>query len=330
LSGKAPLISVVIATYNRYRVLPEAIASMIAQDIDPELLQIIVVDNSVDQSKAAEFSRRYAGVSNLLYLLEPTVGLSNARNIGIRHSKAEIVAFIDDDATAAPDWCRQIHEAFNNVSERVAAIGGAIRPRWISKRPEWLTKPLLEHLSLLDWGGVMRETWKADCIFGCNLAFRKAVLLEVGGFSIELGRHGDLLISNDEIDLQERIRAKGYRSFYCPTAVVEHTIDPSRLEPAWFRRRMAWQAVSDFIQDEPKAAAGGNDAAMRIRSAFERLVMNERNGVVDDEPLSVEQEADLSWDLVIAALSGVAVFSDSRSEQPASEAPRAKEASGAS
>ena len=330
VSGKAPLISVVIATYDRYQVLPQAIASLTAQDIDPELLQIIVVDNSADQSKAAEFARRYAGVSNLLYVLEPTVGLSNARNTGVRNSRADIVAFIDDDAIAAPDWCRQIHDAFGDVGERVAVIGGTIRPRWISKKPEWLTGSLLEHLSLLDWGGTIRETWKTDCIFGCNLAFRKSALLEAGGFPTELGRHGTLLISNDDNELHERIKARGYRTFYCPTAIVEHIIDPSRLEQAWFRRRLAWQAVSDFIQDEPKATANGSEAAMRIRQAFERLISDPRSGVADAEPLSVRQEADLSWDLVVAALSGTPVFTNAGSAKTSREVFRTKEKSSAS
>ncbi len=121
-----PVISVVIATYDRYPVLAEAIDLLISQNLDHGLLDLVVVDNSVDQSQAAAFSKRYASVSNLRYILEPIVGLSNARNVGVRESKAPIVAFMDDDAIAAPDWCAQLHDAFSNAGERVAVIGGSI------------------------------------------------------------------------------------------------------------------------------------------------------------------------------------------------------------
>jgi glucosyl-dolichyl phosphate glucuronosyltransferase len=80
---------------------------------------------------------------------------------------------------------------------------------------------------------------------GCNIAFDKTTLMAAGGFSR----------SNDELEVMERIRATGRISIYEPAATVEHVIDPARLTREWFRRRAAWQAVSDFIQDPKRAAA---------------------------------------------------------------------------
>ena len=93
-------LSAIICTYNRYGLLPEAIDSLINQDIPASLLEIIVVDNSPDQARAARFGQRYAGLSNLTYIVEPKPGLSNARNMGTAAALGRIAAFIDDDARA--------------------------------------------------------------------------------------------------------------------------------------------------------------------------------------------------------------------------------------
>src|ERR1700747_3830875 len=75
-------LSAVICKSNRYDLLPEAIESLVKQDVPADLFEIIVVDNSPDQAGATRFGERYSGRSNLTYLVEPKPGISNARNIG--------------------------------------------------------------------------------------------------------------------------------------------------------------------------------------------------------------------------------------------------------
>jgi len=100
-------LSAVICTYNRYDLLPAAIESLVKQDVPADSFEIIVVDNSPDQAGAARFGQRYAGLSNLTYLVEPKPGLSNARNIGTAAALGRIFAFIDDDARARPSWAKR-------------------------------------------------------------------------------------------------------------------------------------------------------------------------------------------------------------------------------
>jgi hypothetical protein len=64
---------------------------------------------------------------------------------------------------------------------------------------------------------------------------------------------GSTLLSNEEIEASERVRAMGKLAVYTPKAVVEHVIPPERLTQSWFRRRAAWQAVSDLLS-EPELA----------------------------------------------------------------------------
>jgi glucosyl-dolichyl phosphate glucuronosyltransferase len=114
-------LSAVICTYNRYDLLPEAIESLVKQDVPADLFEIIVVDNSPDQAGAARFGQRYSGLSNLAYLVEPKPGLSNARNKGMAAALGRSVAFIDDDARASPSWVNDLlhaHAAFNGRARR--------------------------------------------------------------------------------------------------------------------------------------------------------------------------------------------------------------------
>ena len=115
----APRLTVAVCTYDRHDVLPDALASLLAQDCVPGFLEIIVIDNSPDQKAAARVAARYGDEPRIRYLLEPTPGLSNARNVGTAQAKAALVAFVDDDAIVAPNWAREIVLAFDRYMEIV-------------------------------------------------------------------------------------------------------------------------------------------------------------------------------------------------------------------
>jgi glucosyl-dolichyl phosphate glucuronosyltransferase len=117
-----------------------------------------------------------------------------------------------------------------------------------------LPDELLGYVSVVDWGGAARVAQPKEWVAGTNIAFRNDALQRAGGFSVGLGRNkgGHALLSNDEIEVIERLGAAGGKLLYVPEAIVEHLVPPERLTQAWFRRRVAWQAVSDYLQN-PKA-----------------------------------------------------------------------------
>jgi GT2 family glycosyltransferase len=303
-----PRLSVVICTYNRYDVLPKAVDSLLRQQLDVGVMEVIVVDNSPDQENAARFGARFALEPGIRYLLEPTPGLSHARNVGIAHARAGLVAFVDDDAVAAPDWAAHMLNAFEAFGGRAGVVGGRVLPRWISPRPPWLTDDLLGYLSILDWGGKTRPLRSHEWLVGCNIAFDKQILSSIGGFSRTLGRVGAglALLSNEEIEVIEKIQAAGYAAIYCPDALLHHVIDPSRLTRTWFRRRSAWQAVSDFMKSPERMAAYSPAAAEHLR----RELLDRAHGPVagffaaTDDPQQFKRDAALTYDLVVTILAG--------------------------
>jgi len=241
-------ITAAICSYERYDLLPQAIDSLLRQTLPATDYRILVVDNSPDRDRAQNFALRYREHASVSYVIEARPGLSNARNVAAAQCESELLAFIDDDAEAAPNWLASLVEAFASDA-RVAAVGGKVVPRWMAPRPPWLHDRALGYLSLVDWGGRRRKPAAGEWLAGTNLAFRCDRLRALGGFALGLGRDGsaDHLLSNEEIELLQRLRDAGDVILYAPEAEVTHLVPPERLTQVWFHRRVAWQALSNHF-----------------------------------------------------------------------------------
>ena len=255
-------ITAAICTYDRYDLLDEALRSVADQQVAPDAFEILVIDNSPSAEASAAEQVRHAGTANLRWVHEPVAGLSNARNLAVRLARAPLIAFLDDDAVADTGWLDALARAFEVLGEGVGVVGGRVRPRWVASRPDWLSDDLLGYLSVVDLGAELRPLRAGEWVAGANIAYRTEALRQVGGFSLALGRVGAgiALMSNDEIELGDRLAAAGWATAYAPDAAVAHLVDPARATQAWFRRRIAWQAVSDFVRG-PAAAQAGTPAA---------------------------------------------------------------------
>ena len=81
---------------------------------------------------------------------------------------------------------------------------------------------------------------------GVNIGFSTQLILEEGGFDTSLGHRGDAtLLSNEETRLVNKLKGKMSR-LATHLMQVGHCIDSSRLSPTWLRKRVVWQAVSDY------------------------------------------------------------------------------------
>src|SRR5258708_7249780 len=117
-------LTTVVCTYQRYHLLPAAIESVISQDLDREVYEVVVVDNSGDPDIAECFGRRYQEIPNLRYVHESVPGLSRARNIGAGLARGRVVAFIDDDAVAAPNWAGNLVSVYASLGPTIGVVGG--------------------------------------------------------------------------------------------------------------------------------------------------------------------------------------------------------------
>src|SRR5690242_8446913 len=84
--------------------------------------EILVVDNG----SVGSTTRKVADSRGVRYVMEPNTGLSRARNRAARESTADIIAYIDDDATPEPGWLDALVGPFHEPE--VMAVGGQVYP----------------------------------------------------------------------------------------------------------------------------------------------------------------------------------------------------------
>ena len=267
-------ILVAVCTYERYALLDRTLAAVAAQQAPALDWRLLVVDNSPDQARAEAERARHGGTPRLDYRLESRPGIANARNVALRvaaEQGATLLAFVDDDAVPRPDWLARLVAGFD--APEVAAVAGRVDLDWPQPRPPWLHDLALPYLSLVDWGPARRDLGPAEWVACANLAFRVEALRAAGGFDSGLGRQGGgaTLVSNEESEAILRLRRAGGRLVYAPDAIVAHLAHPERLTQPWFRRRAAWQAVSDYLADPAAARRRAAGAWREIRHYTRRL-----------------------------------------------------------
>ena len=121
-----PRITVAVCTYDRYPHLERMLAALMRQTLPSDDYRVIVVDNSPDRAKAENFAARHHGLQRVLFHFEPRPGLSNARNAALALSQDPLIAFIDDDALARPDWLRNLVAAFDQIGPAALARVGRV------------------------------------------------------------------------------------------------------------------------------------------------------------------------------------------------------------
>lgn len=146
-----PLITVCVCTFRRPELLAELLDSLAAQTYPAQRIEVIVVDN--DHSESARktvdaFAQKYSNF-NVRYDVERIQGISFARNRTVSMASGEVLAFIDDDERASPQWLdcllRTLQEGqFSAVFGPVISVYPPGTPRWIERsglfdRPRHIT-----------------------------------------------------------------------------------------------------------------------------------------------------------------------------------------------
>ncbi|ACI99910.1 glycosyltransferase [Rhodospirillum centenum] len=270
-----PRIAAIVCTHNRAWHLARALDSLRAQTLAPAAFEVVVVDNGSTDDTRDVIARGIAGASNMRSVFEPVLGLSRARNTGWRQAQAPLIAYLDDDAVAGPDWLERLLRAF--ADPRAGVVGGRILGDWEVPRPAWLARQLLPSLTVIDWGE-RPFTVRPPCfVAGANIAFRREHLERLDGFSEHLGRKGGLLLSAEEREMTRRIEALGFETRYEPAACVRHWVGRERLTQAWFLERAHWQGVSEALAEmDGRTLPQAEREARARRRLFARQVLKNR------------------------------------------------------
>ena len=243
-----PAISAIVCTCDRPEALARALESLVTQSLSPSDYEILVVDNG-SEGETADVVSRFEGRARVRYARERTQGLSLARNRGVEMAEGARVAFMDDDATASPEWLERIVRGFENVRPQPGCVGGRVDAVFACARPAWLPDELVGYYSVVNWSTDPCFLGARQWLAGTNVAFDRDVLMRVGGFSPRLGRQAGRLLSMEEVAVQRRLRRRGFPIYYDPSIHVHHYVPSERLTRRWLHRRAFWQGISDAIAD---------------------------------------------------------------------------------
>jgi glycosyltransferase involved in cell wall biosynthesis len=238
-------LSVAICTYNRSKILPLVLESLCAQDADPKLFEVLVIDNASKDNTHEVVQSFQGGGTDIQYYYESNQGLSYARNRALHETRLPIIAYLDDDVVVEPQWVTALLETYDTLVPEPVAVGGKILLRWQHAQPTWMHESLFHFLGHADYGEQVRVV---QHIRGGNMSFQTEVLRQYGSFNVKLGRRGDLQLTAEESDLQLRLRQDGYELYYQPRALVWHLIDETRLTPAYLVRRSFADGQSDAMR----------------------------------------------------------------------------------
>jgi glycosyltransferase involved in cell wall biosynthesis len=241
-------ISIIISTRNRAELLRQCLEALLQQnEVTPETYEIIVVDNgSTDHTRqvVAAIRRCFARTQ---YLYEERLGLSVARNAGVRQACGEFICFTDDDAIPAPTYVAEILSSFTDP--QVACVGGRIIASWPQGAPPgWFPVRYANVVGQTSFGDTARRMNKGEFPFGGNIAFRRKSFEALGGFAENLGKRGENNVWGEEIDLCHRLQKKGLAFFYNPRAVVRHVVGPGRANQRHFVDSVFGKGVTEGYQ----------------------------------------------------------------------------------
>ena len=201
---RTPKVSIVVASYNGDRTLKACLESLSKLNY-PDYEVILVDDGSTDTTP--QLPKQFPGVRYFRH--HTNLGLSIARNTGIAAAEGEIIAFTDSDCRADEDWL--FYLVGDLLGSEFAGMGG---PNLLP-----LEDSVIATAVMSSPGGpahVMLDDRRAEHIPGCNMAFYKWALAEIGGFDQIFTQAGD------DVDLCWRLQQAGMKIGFSPAAFVWH------------------------------------------------------------------------------------------------------------
>jgi glycosyltransferase involved in cell wall biosynthesis len=260
-------VSVIVCAHNeeRWDDLQAAVRSLERQTLQPHEI-VVVVDGNPELARRAK--ETLAGATVIENADVP--GLGGARNSGVEAASGAIVAFLDDDAVASPQWLELLARGYEDAA--VAAVGGSAQPAWETERPQWFP-PEFDWVVGCSYLGMPEAPKQVRNMFGCNMSFRRDLVRELGGFRLGYGC--------DETELCIRLRQRWPEKtvLYIPEASVLHRVPAGRTRFRRYLSRCYFEGGSKAVVSR---LVGAGDGLASERDYVRRILpVGIRRGLTD-------------------------------------------------
>jgi glycosyltransferase involved in cell wall biosynthesis len=283
-------MTVVICTRDRPLGLHATLASLQRQT--DHGFQVLVVDNGSSPESAGVVEK--LGLPLCEYVVEPRPGLSRARNRALGAVRTDLVAWIDDDEVADPDWVRRLKEGFAH-QEEPAAVCGVMLPAELEFEAQvrfeqygGFTKGrgLTPEVLRMGTSSVVSPLYPLPSFgSGGNMAFRTEFLRSVGGFDPCLGA-GTRTHGGEETRALSLLLSSGRAVLHWPAAITWHTHrrEMAALEKQFYGYSAGLSAFyASMIRSRPSAAFDLARLAPHARRDVRRGSENLRSGQLPDD-----------------------------------------------
>ena len=281
-------LTVVIPTHNPHAGrLAHTLAGLRAQTLPPPAWELVIVDNaSADPALFATLDLGWH--SRACVIREPQLGLTAARQCGLRATDAEFVVLVDDDNVLAPDYLENALAIFA-AHPRLGLAGGKSAPHFAVEPPAW-TREFFPLLALRDLGpseivssglrpaGAAGNEYPVYAPIGAGMALRRAAWQawltardnDPGALS---DRRGDALTSSGDNDIVLCAMKAGWEVGYFPQLTLTHLIPAARLEAGYLARlnhgiQKSWMQVLALHDACPWPPLSPVGAALRKGKAW--------------------------------------------------------------
>ncbi len=250
----APLVSVIIPTFDRAATIRRAVDSVLSQDYEP--LELVVVDDG-SRDETADLLTPLAQAGRLTLLRQTNQGVSAARNTGLKASAGPLIAFLDSDDEWLPG---KVAAQVDFFRRNPAAVLVQTQERWM--RGGRRVNPGRRHLKKA--GDIFLESLPLCLISPSAVMLRRSLLDEVGRFD-------ETLPAAEDYDLWLRVLARHPAGLLDREMVIRHGGRPDQLSAGHSLDRWRIMALEKILAADlsPERRPAAEEELARRRAIYE-------------------------------------------------------------
>jgi glycosyltransferase involved in cell wall biosynthesis len=275
-SNQTPLLSLVITSYTTERLndIYELISSIKIQTYK-NMETIFVVERSNElQDKINAFIADNSVTTLTVVFSNEKLGLSAARNLGIKNAKGDIIAFVDDDVVLFPDWAEEMVKSYGNAL--TIGVTGNGYPLWEDNNMKWLPDQfywIVSCTAFTNW----KQARSVRSAWGMNMSFLREAF-EISMFSPNFGQTNGGKeawktgpVDDAEFSINLRIKTKK-DILYNPKVQVYHKVYKYRLSSKFIRGQSYWQGFSKALLKKMYPEDEDTKTLVRERDVLQRIL----------------------------------------------------------